>query len=111
MMMGYVYLVLAIAGEIAGTTLLKYSDGFSRLGIGALSLLSYGICFLLFSKALQVIHLGIAYALWSGIGIVATALIGLLCWHEALTPTNLLGISLILAGVIVLNFFGASTSP
>ncbi|WP_294146200.1 multidrug efflux SMR transporter [uncultured Selenomonas sp.] len=107
-MTGYVYLMLAIVGELLGTTLLKYSDGFSRLGIGVLSLLFYGICFWLLSKALQMIHLGVAYALWSGIGIVATTLIGILFWQEILTGAGVLGIALILAGIVILNLFGAA---
>ena len=107
-MMGYIYLILAIAGEMMGTTLLKYSDGFHRLGIGVLSLLSYGICFWFFSKALQAIHLGVAYALWSGLGIVATALIGVLFWQETLTVAGMLGITLILSGIVILNFFGTA---
>ena len=107
-MTGYVYLMLAIVGELLGTTLLKYSDGFSRLGIGVLSLLFYGICFWLLSKALQMLPLGGAYAPWSGIGIVATTLIGILFWQEILTGAGVLGIALILAGIVILNLFGAA---
>ena len=107
-MTGYVYLMLAIVGELLGTTLLKSSDGFSRLGIGVLSRLVYGICVWLLSKALQMIHLGVAYALWSGIGIVATTLIGILFWQEILTGAGVLGIALILAGIVILNLFGAA---
>ena len=105
--MSYVYLALAIAGELLGTTLLKVSNGFSRMGIGLLSLLAYGLCFYFLSQALRSINLNLAYALWSGIGIIGTSLIGILIWKEHLNLPTLLGIALILAGVLVVNIFGS----
>lgn len=105
--MSYVYLALAIAGELLGTTLLKVSNGFSRLSIGLLSLLAYGLCFYFLSQALRSINLNLAYALWSGIGIIGTSLIGILIWKEHLNLPTLLGIALILAGVLVVNIFGS----
>lgn len=105
--MSYVYLALAIAGELLGTTLLKVSNGFSRPGIGLLSLLAYSLCFYFLSQALRSINLNLAYALWSGIGIIGTSLIGILIWKEHLNLPTLLGIALIFAGVLVVNIFGS----
>jgi len=105
--MSYVYLALAIAGELLGTTLLKVSNGFSRLGISLLSLLAYGLCFYFLSQALRSINLNLAYALWSGIGIIGTSLIGVLIWKEHLNLPTIFGIALILAGVLVVNIFGS----
>ena len=65
----------AIALEIFATTQLKLSEGFTKLGPSVLSLLGYGVCFFLFSKALNRLDLGIAYATWSAVGIVATSVI------------------------------------
>ena len=107
--MSYLYLAIAIIGEVIGTTLLKVSDGFSRLGIGILSLLFYGVCFIALSFALkQEMGRNVAYAVWSGAGIVLTSLIGVLIWHEAMQPVHMLGLVLIIAGVIVVNLFGST---
>ncbi|MCD7129930.1 multidrug efflux SMR transporter [Limosilactobacillus agrestis] len=107
--MSYLCLVIAIIGEVVGTTLLKVSDGFSKLGIGILSLLLYGVCFIALSFALkQGMSLNVAYAVWSGAGIVLTSLIGVLIWREAMQPVHILGLALIIAGVIVVNLFGST---
>ncbi len=96
-------LMLAIAGEVIGTAGLKASEGFVRIGPSVVAVLGYCAAFYFLSLSLKQLPLGIAYAIWSGLGTVGSVLIGVLVWREALGPAHLAGIALILAGVIVLN--------
>lgn len=103
--MPYIYLALAITGELIGTTLLKYSNGFKNITYGILSIVVYGICFLFLAKAMENINLSIVYATWSGVGIVATTLISIFIFKEHINPVGILGIILTISGVILLNLF------
>src|SRR5215203_7341205 len=79
-----VFLVLAIASEVAGTAGLKASEGFGRLGPSALAVLGYALAFYFLARSLKYIPLGVAYAIWSGLGTVGSVLLGLLIWKEIL---------------------------
>lgn len=96
-------LVLAIAAEVAGTAGLKASEGFGRLVPSGLAVLGYALAFYFLAQSLKYIPLGIAYAIWSGLGTVGSVLLGLLIWKEVLGPVHVLGIALIVVGVVVLN--------
>jgi multidrug transporter EmrE-like cation transporter len=96
-------LVLAIASEVAGTVGLKASEGFGRLGPSMLALLGYALAFYFLAQNLKYIPLGVAYAIWSGLGTVGSVLLGLLIWKEILGPVHIFGIALIVVGVVVLN--------
>ena len=98
-------LVLAIVGEVIGTAGLKASEGFGRLGPSVVAVLGYCAAFYFLALSLKQLPLGIAYAIWSGLGTVGSVLIGVLIWREALGLVHLAGIGLIVAGVIVLNVF------
>jgi multidrug transporter EmrE-like cation transporter len=106
--MPWLYLALAIGLEVVSTTFLKASEGFTRPVPTLLVLLGYSGAFYFLSLALKVIPLGIAYAIWAGLGIAAIAVMGRLVYSQKLTGPALFGIGLILAGVLVLNL---STSP
>jgi small multidrug resistance pump len=106
--MAYVYLAGAIIGELIGTTFLKYSEGFTKAIPSIVSLLSYGICFFLFSKALKNVNLSIAYATWCGLGVVAATLISVIIFKEGINFAGVVGIVLVLAGVVILNLFGTA---
>ena len=106
--MPYLYLALAIGGELLGTTGLKYAEGFIRLGPSLLALASYAVCFFFLSKSLQYIHLSVAYATWCGIGIVASTLLSVLLFKEHLAPLGMVGIALVVGGVVILNLFGTA---
>lgn len=106
--MPYLYLAVAIGGELLGTTGLKYAEGFTRLWPSLLALVSYGVCFLFLSKTLEYIHLSVAYATWCGIGIVASTLLSVLLFKEHLAPIGVVGIGLVIAGVVILNLFGTA---
>ncbi|MGB6241596.1 MAG: multidrug efflux SMR transporter [Castellaniella sp.] len=104
----WTYLIIAIAAEVVATSALKASNGFTRLLPSSITVIGYGLAFYLLALALKTIPVGIAYAVWSGVGIVAIAAIGYLVFDQTLDAAALIGIGLILAGVLVLNVFSAS---
>jgi len=79
------FLILAIAAEVAGTAGLKASEGFGRVGPSALALLGYALAFYFLAQSLRYIPLGVAYAIWSGLGTVGSVLLGLLIWKHICT--------------------------
>ncbi len=93
----------AIGVEIVATTSLKLSDGMARLGFLAGALLLYGVSFVLLAMALKAIPIGVAYAIWSGIGTAAITAIGVMWFSETLTPLRVLFIGLIIVGAIGLQ--------
>ncbi|MDI3095557.1 MULTISPECIES: DMT family transporter [Streptomyces] len=105
--MGYLLLAGAIAAEVAGTTAMKYSEGFSRLGPSLLTALAYVLSFALLAQSLKILAVGTAYAIWAGVGTAAIAAIGVLFMGEGMTVTKAAGIALIIVGVVVLNLGGA----
>ncbi|MCZ9341218.1 multidrug efflux SMR transporter, partial [Streptomyces sp. TRM76130] len=100
--MGYLLLVGAIAAEVAGTTALKYSEGFSRLIPSLLTVVGYVISFALLAQTLKTLSVGTAYAIWSGLGTAAIATIGVAFMGEGMTAAKAVGIALIVVGVVVL---------
>jgi small multidrug resistance pump len=106
--MSWVYLVIAIVAEVIATTALKASEGFTHPVASAITAIGYAIAFYLLALALKTIPVGIAYAVWSGAGIVFIAILGYLVFDQALDMPAILGIGLILAGVAVLNLFSAA---
>ncbi|MDQ0983805.1 multidrug efflux SMR transporter [Streptomyces sp. V2I9] len=107
--MGYAYglLAAAIAAEVAGTTAMKYSEGFTRLWPSLGTVLGYLIAFTLLAQTLKTLSVGTAYAIWAGVGTAAVALIGILFLGESGSPVKIAGVALIVAGVVVLNLGGA----
>lgn len=104
----YFYLACAIVFEIIGTTFLVKSQEFTRPVPTLATIILYGLSFYLLTKTLRVIPLGIAYALWGGIGICLTALVGLVVFKQSIDTPAILGIGLIISGVVVLNLFSSS---
>ncbi|QFZ77032.1 QacE family quaternary ammonium compound efflux SMR transporter [Streptomyces fagopyri] len=105
--MGYLLLAGAIVSEVAATTAMKYSEGFSRLWPSLVTVSGYVVAFLLLAQCLKTVQVGTAYAIWAGAGTAVIAAIGMLFLGEALTVTKLAGILLIIGGVVVLNLGGA----
>ncbi|MBV7255648.1 multidrug efflux SMR transporter [Pacificimonas sp. WHA3] len=97
------FLAIAISLEVAGTFLLKLSDGFRLWHWGALSILCYSSCFWMLAPAMKVLPIGVVYAIWAGVGIVAASLIGVLVFGERLGPIQLGCIALVLVGSIGLR--------
>ncbi|MGW0765103.1 DMT family transporter [Streptomyces sp. NPDC002676] len=106
--MGYLLLAGAIAAEVAATTAMKYSQGFSRLGPSLLTAMGYLVSFSLLAQCLKTVQIGTAYAIWSGVGTAVIAVLGLLLFGEGLSLTKVAGILLIVGGVVVLNMGGAT---
>jgi len=108
--MAWLWLGLAILAEVVATSALKATDGFTRLGPSVVVVFGYGLAFYFLSLVLQVLPVGITYAVWSGLGLVLVSLIGWLWYGQSLPPLALVGIGLILAGTIVLNLSSGSGS-
>jgi small multidrug resistance pump len=101
----YAYLGTAILLEVAATSALKSSDGFSRLIPSVIAIVLYCVSFYFLSQCLRSMPVGIAYAIWSGFGIVLIALVGLVWFRQALDLPAVLGLALIIAGVVIVNGF------
>jgi small multidrug resistance pump len=104
----WLYLALAIVCEIAGTTALKLSNGFTRLAPAVAVVVLYGISFTLLSLALKQIDVGVAYAVWSGVGTALIATIGVLAFKEPVTAIKVGCLALIIVGVVGLNLGGGA---
>ncbi|WP_405587539.1 DMT family transporter [Streptomyces sp. NBC_01190] len=106
--MPYLLLALAIISEVCATTCLKLTDGFSRLLPTFAVAAAYVLSFALLGRALKQIPVSFAYAVWSGAGTAAVAVIGAAAFGEALGRPQWLGIALIIVGVVILNIHRAS---
>ncbi|TPE45685.1 QacE family quaternary ammonium compound efflux SMR transporter [Maribrevibacterium harenarium] len=104
-MKSWIILGLAIIAEVIGTSALKASAGFSKLWPSLIVVVSYGIAFYFLSLTLKTIPVGIAYAVWAGLGIVLISLAGWLFFEQKLDFASIIGMGLIVAGVIVINLF------
>ncbi|WDZ86245.1 DMT family transporter [Micromonospora cathayae] len=104
--MAYVLLALAIVAEVVGTSLMKATEGFTRLWPTLGLATAYLVSFYLFSLAVRDIPVSVAYAFWAGIGTAAIAAIGAAFLGEPLTLTKVVGIALVAGGLVVLNLGG-----
>ncbi len=105
----YTVLVIAIVFEVLGTSAMQAAQHFTRLAPTLLMIACYAVAFFFLSYTLRYIPVGIAYALWSGLGIVLISLVGYLTFGQKLDIAAILGLGLIIAGVLVLNLFSKST--
>lgn len=103
---GWIWLALAIALELGGTLSMKQSDGFRRPAFGLLMIALYVASVTALTFALKAIPVGVAYAIWSGVGTALISVAGVLLFHEELTPLKVGAIALIVLGVILLNLGG-----
>ena len=110
-MIAWLAMTAAIAFEVIGTTLLKQSAGFGRVGIGGASLVAYWICFVFLAIALKSIPVGVAYAVWSGVGTALIVLIGVVAFDERLSALQILFILLIVVGAVGLNLVTEIREP
>ena len=102
----WVLLLFAITSEVIGTSCLKLSEGFSKPIPTLVVLVAYSTSMLLLSRVVHTIPLGITYALWSGIGIIAIVFVGLFAYKQVPSPGQMVGIATITAGVIIVNLTG-----
>jgi small multidrug resistance pump len=109
-MKNWLFLGIAIIAEVIATSSLKSSEGFTKVLPSVMVVIGYGVAFYFLSLTLKTIPVGIAYAIWSGSGIVLISLIGWLALGQRLDVASMFGMSLIVAGVVVINVFSNTTS-
>ncbi|PTS83204.1 MULTISPECIES: DMT family transporter [unclassified Caulobacter] len=107
-MSGYAWLALAIVAEVIATSALKAAEGFTRPVPSIITAVGYAIAFYGLSQTLKTLPVGIAYAIWSGVGIVLVTGIAWVLYRQRLDAAAIAGIALILAGVLVINLFSKS---
>ncbi|MEP2532547.1 SMR family transporter [Shimia sp.] len=106
----YLVLFIAVVFETIGTTALQASHQFTRLVPSVIVVLSYGAAFYFMALTLKVLPVGITYAIWSGLGIVLIAIIGLIAFGQKLDWPAVLGMAMILAGILVIHLFSKSAT-
>ncbi|MCE0556605.1 SMR family transporter [Motilimonas sp. E26] len=108
-MKNWLFLAVAIVAEVLATSGLKASEGFTKLWPSLLVVLGYAIAFYFLSLSLKAIPVGIAYAIWAGMGIVLISVAGWLIYGQKLDFASMVGMALIVAGVVVLNVFSKAS--
>lgn len=109
-MQSWLFLTLAIIAEVVATSALKSSEGFTRLAPTAVVVIGYVVAFYFLALAIKVIPVGIAYAVWAGLGIVLISLIGWLVFQQKLDAPAIIGMAMILSGVMVINLFSSTSA-
>ncbi|WP_300651663.1 multidrug efflux SMR transporter [Hydrogenophaga sp.] len=109
-MNAWMMLGLAIVAEVIGTTALKASESFTRLVPSLVVVVGYGVAFYCLSLVLKSVPVGVAYAIWSGLGIVLITAVAWLLYGQRIDLAGLIGMGLIVAGVVVLNVFSKATA-
>jgi small multidrug resistance pump len=100
-----IFLAIAIISEVIATTALKLSDGFTKIIPSIVVAVGYGVSFYFLSLSLKTLSIGVAYAIWSGVGIVLTIAVGIFLWRETLDTARIIGSTLIIGGVLIINLF------
>ncbi len=108
-MSGYIYLAIAIAAEVVATTSMKAISGFSKPLPLFLVIAGYGLAFWMLTLVVRSIPVGIAYAIWAGLGIVLVSIAAAFLYDQKLDLPAMLGMGLIVAGVVVIQLFSGST--
>ena len=107
--MGYTYLIIAIIAEVIATGALKSSEGFTKLAPSIVVVVGYSVAFYFLSLVLKTIPVGIAYAIWSGLGVVLISIVAVFVFKQKLDLAAVIGILLIISGVMVINLFSNSS--
>ncbi len=108
--MAYLYLAVAIIAEVIATSALKASEEFTKFVPSAIVIIGYGVAFYCLTLVLRNIPVGIAYAIWAGLGIVLIAIVGAVLFRQVPDIPAVLGMTLIVSGVIVINVFSKTVS-
>lgn len=109
-MNAWLTLGLAIVAEVVGTSALKASNGFTRLGPSAVVVVGYAVAFYCLSLVLKSLPVGVTYAVWSGLGIVLITVAAFVIYGQRIDLPGLIGMGLIVAGVVVLNVFSKAAA-
>ncbi len=105
----WIFLILAIISEVIGTSFLKSTEGFTKLWPSVIVLVGYSAAFYFLSLTLDTIPIGIVYAIWSGVGIAAIAIVSVIFFDQKLDTASFIGMGLIIAGVVVLRLYSDAT--
>lgn len=108
-MNGLLWLTLAVGAEVIATSMLRAADGFTRLIPSVVVVIGYCVSFWALSQVVRMMPLGIAYAIWSGMGIVIVSVAAYFIYHQKLDLPAVIGMALIIAGVLVINLFSKSS--
>lgn len=103
--MKYLFLLIAIISEVIATSALKQAESFTKLGPSIIVIVGYAVAFYFLSLTLKSMPVGIAYAVWSGVGIILISAIGAIFYKQALDLPAIIGLSFIIVGVIIVNVF------
>ncbi|WP_261452861.1 SMR family transporter [Serratia grimesii] len=109
-MSGFMYLAMAIVAEVIATTMLKASEGFTRLWPSLVVVVGYGVAFWGLSMVVKTMPLGIVYAIWSGMGIVLVSIAAVFIYQQKLDLPAVFGMGLIIAGVLVINLLSKTAA-
>jgi len=107
--MGNIYLAVAIISEVIATSALKSSNGFTNLWPSVLVVVGYGIAFYMLSLVLETMNVGLAYAIWAGLGIVLVSIVGALMYKQVPDLPAIIGMVLIVVGVVIINVYSKTT--
>lgn len=110
MLKTYLFLLIAIVFEIIATSSLKASEQFSKFWPSVITVIGYAAAFYFLSLSLDKLNLGVAYAIWSGVGIVIISIVGLLLFKQKMDLPAIIGVGLIICGVVVINLFSKTAS-
>jgi small multidrug resistance pump len=108
-MSGYLYLIVAVVAEVVATSALKMTNQFTRLVPSVVVVLGYAVAFYCLSQVLKTIPVGLAYAIWSGLGIVLVTAVGTVLFKQIPDLAAIIGMVLIVAGVVVINVFSKTS--
>tara|TARA_B110000967_G_scaffold156457_1_gene161448 strand:- start:325 stop:657 length:333 start_codon:yes stop_codon:yes gene_type:complete len=109
-MKSWLLLLLAVVCEVVGTSAIKYSNGFTKIVPSIVVFIGFGVAFYILSITLKVIPIGMAYAVWSGLGIVLISIIGHFVFQQRLDAPAFVGMSFILVGVIIMQIFSKAVA-
>ncbi|WP_273868333.1 SMR family transporter [Serratia odorifera] len=109
-MNGFIYLTMAIIAEVIATTMLKASEGFTRLWPSLVVVVGYGVAFWGLSMVVKTMPLGIVYAIWSGMGIVLVSIAAVFVYNQKLDWPAIIGMGLIITGVLVINLLSKTSA-
>jgi len=110
-MSAWIYLAVAIVAEVIGTSFLKLSEGFTRLGPSIGVVLCYTLAFYMLALTLRSVPVGVAYAIWAGAGVALITLVGLIAFKQTLDLPAMIGILMIVGGVLVIQLFSGTVKP
>lgn len=104
---GFLWLALSISGEVAGTSLIKKTNGFSKLGPSTLVICAYSLCYFALTRAMSTIPVGVAYSLWCGFGIVGVTIFSMILYKQKPDLPAILAMVLIISGGVIINVFSS----